>query len=231
LVFGNGGKKMNNHTTLKHKHRSHRSKNLQRRAVAPVIATLLLVAIAVVGGSIIFVFSQGFFSSAQVSGTPQIELVKIVGYDARDVSPLKVHNGLDLLPVNCCGDGSDNIKTIDERITIHIQNNSAKPITIEELRFGGVEFQYVVEPKLGPFTADPLGPQPGEYVIMTGPDGTPPLPNDLSQEASPKIEAGGIVTLVLDLDRTIKDGRDMQVKLTTGTGNVFVSTIIVGDLG
>ena len=34
--------------------------------VAPIIATLLLVAIAVVGGSIIFVFSQGFFASAGV---------------------------------------------------------------------------------------------------------------------------------------------------------------------
>jgi len=49
------------------------SKLTSRRAVAPVIATLLLVAIAVVGGSIVFVFSQGFFSSAQISGAPQIE--------------------------------------------------------------------------------------------------------------------------------------------------------------
>ena len=52
-----------------------------RRAVAPVIATLLLVAIAVVGGSIVFVFSQGFFSSAQISGSPNIESLKITGYD------------------------------------------------------------------------------------------------------------------------------------------------------
>ena len=47
---------------------------------------------AVVGGSIIFVFSQGFFSTAQISGTPQIELVKIFGYDLRDVTPLKTHD-------------------------------------------------------------------------------------------------------------------------------------------
>ncbi len=206
------------------------SKNFSRRGVAPVSATLLLVAIAVVGGSIIFVFSQGFFSETQVSGAIEPELVKIVGYDTRDVKTLKAHDGLDLLPDNCCGDGSDNIKSPDERITIHIQNNSAKPITIEELRFGGVEYQYTVEDKLGPYTADPIGPQPGEYVIMTGPDGTPPaLTNDLSKEKSAIIQAGGIVTLVLDLDRTIKDGRDMQVKITTTNGNVFVSTLIVGQ--
>jgi len=61
------------------------------RAVAPVIATLLMVAIAVVGGTIIFVFAQGFFSQAQISGTPTIEAVKIMGYDARDVTNLKAH--------------------------------------------------------------------------------------------------------------------------------------------
>ncbi len=66
-------------------------------------------------------FSQGFFSSSQVSGTPQPELVKIVGYDTRDVSPLKIHNGLDIDTAgNCCGDDSDKVKTIDERITIYI---------------------------------------------------------------------------------------------------------------
>jgi len=217
---------MNNHITLKHKHTSHPSKNLQRRAVAPVIATLLLVAIAVVGGSIIFVFSQGFFSSAQVSGTPQIELVKIIGYDTRDVSPLKVHNGLDIDPANCCG-VADGMKNIDERITIYIQNHSINPITISELLLGGTVYQYVVDKQLGPWVAPPIGPMPGEYVIMTGPDGT--NNGDIIQGGSPTIQPGGVVTLVLDLDRTLGNGRDIQVKLTTSNGNVFVSTLIVGE--
>ena len=37
------------------------------RAVSPIIATLLLVAITVVGGTIIFVFSQSFFNTTQIS--------------------------------------------------------------------------------------------------------------------------------------------------------------------
>jgi len=197
-----------------------------RKAEAPIVATLFLVAIAVVGGSIIFMFSQGFFSSAQISGSPQIEVVKIFGYDTRDVSPLKIHNGLDIEPASCCGE-QDGRKNIDERITIYIQNNSINPITISELRFGGVEYQYTLEPKLGPWNPDPIGPQPGEYVIMTGPDGK--NNGDILQETSPIIPSGGIVTLVLDLDRTLKDGRDMQVKLTTSNGNVFVSTLIAGQ--
>ena len=188
---------------------------------------MLLVAIAVVGGSIIFVFSQDFFSSSQISGLPAPELVKILGYDLRDVSPVKDHNGLDLLPANCCGivDGTRNP---DERIAIYIQNNSIKPITISELRCGGAVYQYSTYTKLGPWQADPIGPQQGEYVIMTGNDGTPP-PNDLSQESSPIIPSGGVVTLVLDLDRTLKNGRDMQVKLTTSNGNVFVSSIFTNS--
>jgi len=201
-------------------------KNFSRRGVAPVIATLLLVAIAVVGGSIIFVFAQGYFSETQVSGAIEPELVKIFGYDTRDTSPLKVHNGFDIDPGGCCG-VADGGKNIDERITIYIQNNSAKSITIAELRFGGVEYQYVTDKQLGPWQAPPVGPEPGEYVIMTGPDGK--ANGDIIPELSPIIQAGGIVTLVLDLDRTLKDGRDMQVKLTTHNGNVVVSTILVGQ--
>jgi flagellin-like protein len=208
-------------------HANPSSKKLQRRAVAPVIATLLLVAIAVVGGSIIFVFSQVIFSSTQVSGLPEPELVKIVGYDLRDVSPVKAHNGLDIMPANCCGI-ADGTRNPDERITIYIQNNSINTITISELRFGGAVYQYATYTKLGPWQADPIGTQQGEYVIMTGNDGTSP-PNDLSQEGSPRIKAGELVTLVLDLDSTLNNGRDMQVKLTTGNGNVFVTTIFTGS--
>jgi flagellin-like protein len=216
-----------NYTNIGIQKSNYRIKNFQRRGVAPVIATLLLVAIAVVGGSIIFVFSQEFFSSTQISGSPEPELVKILGYDLRDVSPIKAHNGLELLPANCCGI-ADGIRNPDERIAIYIQNNSINPITISELRCGGTVYQHSTYAKLGPWQADPIGPQQGEYVIMIGNDGTP-FPNDLSQEGSPKIKAGEIVTLILDLDSTITNGRDMQVKLTTGNGNVFVSTIITGS--
>ena len=55
-----------------------------RRAVSPIIATLLLVAIAVVGGAIIFSFSQGYFASTQLSGPPAVDLVNVLGYDLSD---------------------------------------------------------------------------------------------------------------------------------------------------
>ncbi len=51
------------------------------QAVAPIIATLLLIAIAVVGGTIISLYSNELFISAQISGYPTIELVQILGHD------------------------------------------------------------------------------------------------------------------------------------------------------
>ncbi len=87
------------------------------RAVAPVIATLLMVAIAVVGGTIIFVFSQGFFSSSQISGTPQIEALSVVGYDATDSDDLIAHEGSTL---SAKGGNADNTKAADERIAIYV---------------------------------------------------------------------------------------------------------------
>ena len=45
-------------TTNEHKY--------SQRAVAPIIATLLMVAISVVGGILIFVFAQGFFTDTNI---------------------------------------------------------------------------------------------------------------------------------------------------------------------
>jgi large subunit ribosomal protein L15e len=129
---------MNNYIQLKKTHASCISQNFQRRGIAPVIATLLLVAIAVVGGSIVFVFAQEFFTESQISGTPSIELIKIIGYDASDAEQVKAHDGIDILPTNCCGE-SDGLKNADERITIYLQNNGVKQVFISVIK--GVFFK------------------------------------------------------------------------------------------
>jgi len=52
-------------------------------------------------------------------------------------------------------------------------------------------YQYTVEEKLGPWQPDMIGPQKGEYVIMTGPDGK--NNGDLLQESSPTIQPEGLL--------------------------------------
>jgi len=148
-------------TNLKQKERL-----TNRRAVAPVIATLLMVAIAVVGGTIIFVFSQGFFSQAQISGTPSIESIKIFGYDARDISALRAHDG-QTMPALSAGNTTGNVlgKNVDERVAVFIKNDSVNQVLFSEIRLGGTVYTYDTATTLSDWddTADLI---PGEYSVM-----------------------------------------------------------------
>jgi len=228
---------MNNPIHLLHKNKSRGSKNFPRRGVAPVIATLLLVAIAVVGGSIIFVFAQGFFSDSQVSGTPKIELVKIIGYDARDVVKVKAHDGIEIegeKGKDCRGITDGKINT-DERIAIYLQNNSAEEVYFSEIRISGVVYDFTtyttIPPpfSIGRWDMDNVKPQPGEYVLLAGHNATKGEGSDLIQNPSPKMEPGEIITILVDMDITYNLPRDAQFKLTTTNGAVYVSTIIMGQ--
>jgi len=124
------------------------SKAKCRRGVSPIIATLLLVVIATVGGSTVFAFSQDAFSTSQISGYPNVELIKIFGYDTRDVEKLKLHDGNEIEAKNCCG-LADGKKNFDERIAIYIQNNSIQPVVISELRLNGDVYSFVPQTKIG----------------------------------------------------------------------------------
>ncbi len=184
------------------------SKMTSRRAVAPVIATLLLVAIAVVGGSIVFVFSQGFFSSAQISGSPTIESLKFTGYDASDGVDLLNHDGTTFTAANTAGNGL----VVGEDVVIYIQSNSVGKLTLGEVRFGGTVYNYTS-----------TGPTQGSYEILTRGPGT------ILGASSAEVQPGQQVSLVLQLDENIKNGRDTQMKLTTANGAVFVGTVIAGQ--
>ncbi len=201
-----------------------------RRAVAPVIATLLLVAIAVVGGSIVFVFSQGFFSSAQISGSPNIESLKITGYDATDGTAIQLHNGLDSGVVQ---GAVDNTLAPGERIGVYVQNNSVQKVTLSEIRFAGSVYTFIPGPPsllnqidgyLGP---GPLFSSTSGYMIAIAGDGI--LAADVVDAISAEVQPGQTVTVIMQLDENIKVGRDAQFKLSTGNGAVFVGTVIAGQ--
>ena len=199
-----------------------------RRAVSPIIASLLLVAIAVVGGSTVFAFSEESFGSSQVSDIPQIEFMQIIGYDARDVEKLNLHDGNEILSKNCCGIANGK-KDFDERIALYIQNNSVQPTVISELRFAGDVYTFTPASKIGEWNKIGIGhkPHPSEYIIVNGHnEGKTYL---TVQEFSPVIQPGEVVTILLDLGVNIGVNHDAQIKITTTNGNVFVSTILVGQ--
>jgi len=188
------------------------------RAVAPVIATLLLVAIAVVGGTIIFVFSQGFFNQAQVSGTPTIESVKILGYDARDVLKLIAHDGKQM--VADASDPNDQGKNVGEYVVVYIKNDSSGQVLFSEIRLGGATYDYVVAPLTGvvAYTAGTVG----TYAVM---DNSTHSILDQAGVAQP----GETIGILFDLSDNFPIGRDTQFKLTTTNGAVFVGTVVMGQ--
>jgi len=195
----------------------------RHRGVSVVIGTLLIVAIAVVGSTMIFSFSQGFFNQAQISGVPTIESVRILGYDARDVTELTVHNGK-VMAVGTAGDPAVLGKNVDERVAVHINNQSVKEILLTEIRLGGTVYEYdtSIEP-LGAWD-DTVNLVPGKYFIMR--DST-----RIIQEPIPLLQPGQFVTILIDLDENFSIGTDTQFKLTTANGAVFMSTMVMGRDG
>ncbi|MFQ5497294.1 MAG: archaellin/type IV pilin N-terminal domain-containing protein [Nitrosopumilus sp.] len=208
---------------------SKQNKLTSRRAVAPVIATLLLVAIAVVGGSIVFVFSQGFFSSAQISGAPQIESLQVVGYDASDVANLQIHDGglTDNAGTPTIADGvANNGLQTGERVAVYVVNQGVSQAALTEVRFGGAVYTYVPGTSpLDDFTTTTFLDQQ-EFVVVTR--GTAAIA-DLSPNPTAIIEPGQQATILLELEQDVQFGRDVQFKLTTANGAVFVGTVVAGQ--
>ena len=194
----------------------------QRGAVSPIIATLLLVAIAVVGGSIIFVFSQGIFATAQISGQPQIESVEIVGYDASDVTELTMHDGV----LSGAVDGvQDDAIAAGERIAIYVQNQSAQKVIMTEVRVAGNLYNYTSGLNVLPDNSDSAD---GDYfVVLRGdPD---PANAILSSGIVGELEAGAEATIIVDLLGGIQNGRDIQFRITTTNGAIFIGTAVSGQ--
>ena len=205
-----------------------------RRAVAPIIATLLLIAIAVVGGSIIFVFSQGFFSSAQVSGAPQIESVRITGYDSRDTASLTLHDGLGT------GTGiaqglTNNGLVKGERVAVYLQNNSVQKVTLSEIRLAGTVYSFapipggLIDANTGTLLDSAGGV--GKFTIATNSNGVAGAETAASvlTTTAAELQPGQQATVILELAENVKTGRDAQFKLTTTNGAVFVGTVIAGQ--
>ena len=174
-----------------------------------------MVAIAVVGGTIIFVFSQGFFNQAQISGTPTIELVKILGYDARDIANLDAHDGQTMTVVS--SDSNTLGKNVGERIIVYVKNDSAQQILFSEIRLGGTVYTDNTVDPIPVFTPG----TGGTYGILN--NSTHMIPSPVGIDP-----AGKTVGIIIDLNDNFPIGRDTQFKITTKSGTVFVTTVIMG---
>ena len=200
-----------------------------RRAVAPIIATLLMVAISVVGGILIFVFAQGFFTDTNIQ-TPNVESMEIFGYDARDRAGLRTHifdptatEGASAGTPTISAAASNNLKD-DDAITVFVRNKGAGPITIDKIKVFGADYGY----STGITTATTLGTTTPAvatatarfFVIST--DG-------LNTTTGPVIEPGQDATIIIRYDELtngkVKIGRPIPVVIVTGGGGTFTKQV------
>lgn len=185
----------------------------KHKAVAPIIATLLMVAVAVVGGILIFVFAQGFFSDSQIQ-SPTLESVTLLGYDMRQIlasSSAGVENHAGDTIANA-GDASitDNVKKEDEEGAIYLKNTGSQAIVITSLKVNGKELTFSTT------NVATSEPDNGEYVILDGTSTT-------NAKAINVLNPGQETTIVVsfDDDNQIKIGRAFTVQIETGNGAVF----------
>ena len=191
--------------------------------IEAIIVTFSLVAITIVGGSIVFSASLESFDTSQISENFSIESIMILGYDARDTSQFKVHDSGNVIEAYS-GGNENGMAEQHERMSFYFWNKSNNEIDLAELRFGGTIYTYANTTALDSFGGE-SGIPGGTYDIwVSRQDG-----NDVMLlDNTAVIKPGDTVTIVFALDKDYKLGRDTQLKLTTTNGNIFVASILIG---
>ncbi len=192
-------------------------KNEQRRAVAPIIATLLMVAISVVGGILIFVFGQGFFKDTSIQ-SPTIDAIEIWGFNAQDVLAADFFLHTDAKAT--CGSGTVDQKISDgECLAIFIRNVGSNVVVLEKVRLLGK----IINVTASAGTVGAAVPTKGEYCIV----------QNTACSIDPFLQPGQEATILVhndsaDISGVIKIGRPMIFALETGQGFVFTKQIRSG---
>ena len=200
-----------------------------QRAVAPIIATLLMVAISVVGGILIFVFAQGFFTDTNIQ-SPNIESLEIFGYDARDQADLKTHifDPTATSPAEADGLATLNAATTSttiglrdgDVITLFVRNKGAGAVTIDTIKVFGITYTW-------DSTVTASTTVPADQKFSIAPAGLPLSTGGLA--AAPVIEPGQDATIIIAYEGTtngvVKIGRPIPVVFYTGNGAAFTKQV------
>ncbi len=201
-----------------------------RREFSPAFVIVILVTVAALGGGINLVLSQGYLNSVQASNLSGIETILFLGYDATDNDKIIYHDGIvSNSQAYWHGNKSSDGINRGERIGVYVQNNSAKNITFREVRLGDIVYSFQdMRPnyQMTPYSMDdPLNHR--EYTIVA--NGNQNAPADTIVGNKPELKTGQTATIILELDQSIKQDRDLHFEITTKNGNVFVYTIISGQ--
>jgi len=203
---------------------------ISNREFSSGFVIVMLVIVAALGGGINFALTQGYLNSVQASGLSGIETILFLGYDATDSDTIVYHDGLISNPqAYWHGNKSPDGINYGERIGVYVQNNSAKKITFSEISLADIVYSFQdMGPKyqMTPYSMDaPLNNK--EYTIVIY--GNHNSPADTIVGKIPELKPGQKATIILELEQTFNKNRDMNFKIITEEGGVFVYTVVSGQ--
>jgi len=109
------------------------------RGIAGIIVSLILIAVAVVGGISVFMFTQGFISDTSVVSAPTIDVIEIFGYDSRDLAYLFSHTGVAIDNINTVA-SEDGVLGDGDAFALYLRNRGHTMITISSIEVYGTSY-------------------------------------------------------------------------------------------
>jgi len=178
------------------------------RGIAGIIVSLILIAVAVVGGISVFMFTQGFISDTSVSA-PTIDVVEIFGYDTSDALSLTTHTGAAIL-INSNAVAA----TLEDSdaFALYVRNRGSGVVVVDSIEVFGTVYTISTT---GTCVADSV-PADGEFSISTATDTV------LTACGSTSLASGEEVTVYVRYDDgtngNVALGRPIPVTVVTANG-------------
>ncbi len=175
------------------------------RGISGIIVSLILIAVAVVGGIAVFTFTQGFISETQVT-TPSIDVIEVFGYDASDTVALTNHVG-NSITINAAG--ADSKLGNNDAFALYLRNRGSGAVVIDEIQVYGTSYTPAT-----PATCSTTAPAAGTFLVSG--DGT------LTGCTLTSIASGDEVTIYVRYASTTNGdvalGRPIPVTVVTANG-------------
>jgi len=183
--------------------------------IAGIIVALILIAVAVVGGISVFMFTQGFMSEAPVTA-PMIDVLQIVGSNATDSTDITTHTGTQIPVSNAVG----NTLADGDQFTIYVRSKSVGITVIDNITVFGSLHNYDTDCTAIGDTA----PQEDTFCITV--DGSS------TGLSSPVIQGFQEFTIIvgydIDVNGLVKIGRMIPVTIIISDGVEFNTQVISG---
>jgi hypothetical protein len=218
-----------------------------RRGVADIISTMMLMAVTVTGASTLTYFMNDAFVSGNLGSVSSLDSsslnLLLLAYDTRDSSSLLTLNSVDnentvnsfLCGVTCSINSNkipNDILGGTEFIVLQIQNNGLNSIFLQDVGVSNVVHSWdplTADVQLDASTSAPLsGKYPADGMFSILPTNSVPI----IQKSSMEIQNGEIVNILVKLgpdDSDIALNKGISVSLNTGNSHLTKFLINSGD--